>query len=292
MNPNQVICTDLDGTLFYPKHRIRLLSNRNRKFLKKFFSDGGRLLLVSSRSSYMSHKVAVTLKRPLDAVCCNGSFVVCGDKIIKETFFDTVYLKKILADMRQNYDPPLILLTSKARNLVMTRTNVSHFTNIVYFLYNLFQGVYKDPFVRSDHIFAQEIERGKVYKMMVMIGLGKKNKTRAMEINRMLREKYPEAEFSWIGEFIEITPKGCSKSQGIAFYLEYNQISKDNVIVVGDSGNDISMFAAYPENSYCMAHANDHVQKHAKHIIKRFSDLEDVLYPSEDSNHPKKEERK
>ena len=114
----------------------------------------------------------------------------------------------------------------------------------------------------------------------------------AMEINRMLREKYPEAEFSWIGEFIEITPKGCSKSQGIAFYLEYNQISKDNVIVVGDSGNDISMFAAYPENSYCMAHANDHVQKHAKHIIKRFSDLEDVLYPSEDSNHPKKEERK
>jgi Cof subfamily protein (haloacid dehalogenase superfamily) len=289
MKQDKVIGTDLDGTLFYPKRRIRLLSTGNKAFINRFIDDGGKLLIVSSRSDYMSHKVALALHRNLDTVCCNGSFVICNNQIIKETFFDTAYLKALLADLRKQFDPPLILLTSKDRNLVMTRTKVSHFTNFGYFLYNFFQGVYKEPFVRSDHIFAQEIEKGKVYKMMVMIGVGKKSKAQAMEINRALREKYPGAEFSWIGEFIEITPKGCSKSSGIAFYLDYNHISRDNVIVVGDSGNDISMFEAYPENSYCMAHGNDHVQRHAKHIIKRFSDLESVLYPSEDSNLPKKE---
>lgn len=289
MIQDKVIGTDLDGTLFYPKRRIRLLSSGNKAFINRFLNDGGRLLIVSSRSDFMSQKVALALHHNLDTVCCNGSFVICNNQIIKETFFDTAYLKALLADLRKQFDPPLILLTSKDRNLVMTRTKVSHITNFGYFLYNFFQGVYKEPFVRSDHIFAQEIEKGKVYKMMVMIGVSKKSKAQAMEINRALREKYPGAEFSWIGEFIEITPKGCSKSSGIAFYLDYNHISRDNVIVVGDSGNDISMFEAYPENSYCMAHGNDHVQRHAKHIIKRFSDLESVLYPSEDSNLPKKE---
>ena len=291
MIKGKVIATDLDGTLFYPKKRIRMLSDSNRKFINRFLDDGGKLLLVSSRGLYISHKVPLNLHRPVDTVCCNGSFVICNDQIIKETFFDTAYLKTILNDMRSHYDPPLILLTSKDRNLVMTRTNVSHFTNFAYFVYNFFQVAYKEPFVRSDHIFASEIEKGKVYKIMVMIGLSKKKKAEAMEINRMLREKYPDAEFSWIGEFIEITPKGCSKSEGIAFYLEYNRISRDNVIVVGDSGNDISMFEAFPENSYCMGHANEHVQKHARHIIKRFSDLENELYPSEDS-HPSEKEVK
>jgi hypothetical protein len=63
----------------------------------------------------------------------------------------------------------------------------------------------------------------------------------------LLRLRYPEAEFSWVEQCIEITPKGCSKSEGIAFYLDYNHLSRDNVLVIGDSGNDISMFEAFKE---------------------------------------------
>lgn len=285
------IATDLDGTLFYPKKTIRMITSHNRKFINRFMDDGGHVIIVSSRSTYISQKVSSNLHRQIDTVCCNGSFVICNNQIIKETFFETSYLKAILAYMRNTFDPPMILLTSKDRNLVLTRTNVSKMTNVLYFIWNFLQGVYRDPFVRSDHIFAREVEKGQVYKIMCMIGITKSKMTQAMYINDLLREKFPEAEFSWIGQFIEITPKGCSKSEGLAFYLDYNKISRDNVIVVGDSGNDISMFEAFNKQSYCMAHADKRVQKHAAHIIRRFSDLEKVLYPSEDSKESEKEEK-
>lgn len=289
---NTVIATDLDGTLFYPKKNIRMLTSKNRKFAHRFIDDGGHFVIVSSRSTYLSNKVSSNLKRPIDTVCCDGAFVISNHQIIKEEFFETGELKKLLAFLRNTFDPPLIALTSKDRNFVMTRTNMSRFTNFGYFLWYFVQGVYRDPFVRSDHVFATEIEKGQVYKIMMMIGISKSKKKRGMYINQFLREKFPEFEFSWIGEFIEITPKGCSKSSGLAFYLDYNKISRDNVIVVGDSGNDISMFKEFPNHSYCMEHAGQHVQKYAKNIINRFSDLEEVLYPSEDSKASEKEEKK
>ena len=33
----KLIATDLDGTLFYPKKRITVLSKENRKFLKRIY---------------------------------------------------------------------------------------------------------------------------------------------------------------------------------------------------------------------------------------------------------------
>jgi hydroxymethylpyrimidine pyrophosphatase-like HAD family hydrolase len=54
----------------------------------------------------------------------------------------------------------------------------------------------------------------------------------------------------------------------------------DNVLVVGDSGNDISMFQAFPGRSFCMDHSLEDVKQHASFVIKRFSDIENYVYPS------------
>ena len=37
------------------------------------------------------------------------------------------------------------------------------------------------------------------------------------------------------------------------------------------------------DQSYCMAHSPKEVRVHAKHVIRRVSDLETLLYPSADS---------
>jgi Cof subfamily protein (haloacid dehalogenase superfamily) len=280
----KVIATDLDGTLFYPRKRVRMIPKKSREFIERFIKDGGKLLLVSGRNRYISGKVTRNLGHQIDVVGCNGAFITSGGAIVKETFFDKEYLKKILADINREYDPPLVLLLTKRRNLVMTQTDVSHFTNFGYFLYELSQGVYKEPFIRSDRVFYEELAFGQVYKVMIMFGLSRKKRLGAKEANKLFRLRYPEAEFSWIGEFIEITPGGCSKSNGIAFYLDYNKIPHDNVLVVGDSGNDISMFEAFHEQSFCMDHGPEEVKKHASHVIKRFYDLASYIYPSEENS--------
>ena len=43
------------------------------------------------------------------------------------------------------------------------------------------------------------------------------------------------------------------------------------------------MFDAFYDQSYCMAHSPKEVRVHAKHVIRRVSDLETLLYPSADS---------
>ena len=41
----KAIATDLDGTLFYPKRKIRLLKTKNRKFLKKLDENDIEIVL-------------------------------------------------------------------------------------------------------------------------------------------------------------------------------------------------------------------------------------------------------
>jgi Cof subfamily protein (haloacid dehalogenase superfamily) len=281
---DKVIATDLDGTLFYPRKRIRMISNDNRSFINKFMDDGGKLLLVSGRNRYFGEKVAQNLHRPVDVVGCNGSFVLSDGKLAKESFFNKDLLKKILTETCREYKIPLVMLFTKKNNLVIPRTGVSWFVGLCYSTYEFFQGTYREPVVRSDKTYYEELEAGEVYKAMLFFGPTKKYKKKAREANKLLRLRYPDAEFSWTEQCIEITPKGCSKSEGIAFYLDYNHLSRDNVLVIGDSGNDISMFEAFKDESFCMHHSPEEVKKHASHVIKRFHDLESYIYPSEENS--------
>jgi Cof subfamily protein (haloacid dehalogenase superfamily) len=284
MSLNKVIATDLDGTLFYPRKRIRMISKDNRAFIGRFMDDGGRLLIVSGRNRYFGEKVAQNLHREIDVVGCNGSFIMSNGKVIKESFFDKESLKKILTETRREYKIPLVLLFTKTHNLVIQRSGIGWLTGLMYSSYELTQGTYREPVVRSDRVYYEELEKGEVYKAMIFFGALPHYKNVAREANKLLRLRYPEAEFSWVNQCIEITPKGASKSEGIAFYLDYNHLNRDNVLVIGDSGNDISMFEAFKEESFCMDHSPDEVKKHASHIIKRFYDLESYIYPSEETS--------
>jgi Cof subfamily protein (haloacid dehalogenase superfamily) len=288
----KVIATDLDGTLFYPRKRIRMISADNRQFINKFMDDGGRLLIVSGRNRFFGEKVGANLHRQVDVVGCNGAFVLSNDVLVKESFFDKETLKQILKEVQREYHIPLIMLFTKHRNIVIPKTGVNWATSFAYAAYQSCQGTYREPVIRSDRVYYEELEKGEVYKAMLFFGVFKKAKKKAMEATKQLQERYPQAEFAWSEQTIEITPKGCAKSVGIQFYLDYNHINRDNVLVIGDSGNDISMFESFQDLSFCMDHSPDAVKKHAKHVIKRFYDLESYIYPSEESSNKISEKTK
>lgn len=278
----KIICTDLDGTLLYPKKKIRMLPSDTKRFLSRFKNDGGSILLVSGRNTAFPKKLFKKIEMEENYISCNGAVVVSKGKIIKETIFEPERIKSIISYMRNAYKIPLMIVFSKAHNMVCNVLEVSKITNIGYILYQFYQGVLKEPFIRNEKVFWDELEHGMVYKVMMMFGLTKKKIAKAKEANKELRERFKDVEFSWAGEFIEISPKGCTKSEGINFYLDYNRLSKDNVMVVGDSGNDISMFQTFKENSFCMDHGPEEVKKYVSHTIHRFSDLEGYIYPSEE----------
>ena len=279
----KVIATDLDGTLFYPRSPVHMIPKKNRLFLRRFIQDGGRLVVVSSRHKSFTDKIAKKLGAPVDVVGVDGTFVEINGEVVKQDYFDAESLRKLVYDLRDNYFPKMMMVTSKRYSVIQPRSFTSLLARIMYFLFEAFQGVYFEGWTVSDHLFFSEISKGEATKLMILIGLTKKKQRLAKKICEKLQSDYPQFDFVWLNQFIEITPKGCNKASGLSFYLDKLGVSGDNVKVVGDSGNDVPMFRLFHEQSYCMSHAPKEVQAEAAHVIDSVSDLEKELYPSEDS---------
>lgn len=275
---NKVIATDLDGTLFYPKARINMITKKNLAFLRRHSDAGGRIVLVSGRNSNFLQRVADKIDRPVDYIGCNAAFIKADGKYIKKVFFDKEKLNLALAEIDKLYAPRACFLMSEDNRFVSRDKFDSHFYRFAYKVWNFAQGAYREPLVVSKKQYDEIIDSGKVVKIMLLFGLGKKNCAKSKEANKVLRERFSDVlEASWSGEFIELSPAGCSKSEGLKYYLDYFNINHSDVYVVGDSGNDISMFNTFPEHSFCMKHASLSVSKYARFTIRRFSDIEKYI---------------
>ncbi len=64
---------------------------------------------------------------------------------------------------------------------------------------------------------------------------------------------------------IEVTVKGVNKGNALLAYCRKLGISKEEVIVFGDSENDLSMFRVFP-HSYAMANSEEETKRKAAHV--------------------------
>lgn len=67
--------------------------------------------------------------------------------------------------------------------------------------------------------------------------------------------------------FIEIMPKAINKASGVASLCRHYGFRYDEVAVIGDSFNDVSMFTQHFEHSFVMEDADPEVKAHAKHVV-------------------------
>ena len=180
------------------------------------------------------------------------------------------------------YQPKAMLMTTKNQPCVIYQPKkLNIFLKMGYKLWYIFQFHYKEPSVIDNDIFLDELRHGEVFKIMTFFGFGKKKGVLSKEINKELRENYPEIESSWSMIVNELTPKDCNKGAGLERYCRLLNIESKDVLVVGDSGNDISMFNRYHENSYCMSHAYPSVKKYAQHVISRVYKLDKLVLKGE-----------
>ncbi len=274
----KLIATDLDGTLFYPKKRIKMISKKSLLFLRNHIDKGGKLVLVSGRNSEYLKKVVRRINRPVDLIGCNAAYIMANNEVIKSENFEAKSTRIALEEIERDLPVKGFFIMSEDNRFVLRDKFANRVYRIAYKFWNFFQGVYREPSIVSKNQFYEIIDSGKAKKIMIFFGIGKRNILRSKETNKYLVEKYSHLfEPSWSNEFIELSPKGCSKSLGLKYYADYININHSDVYVVGDSGNDISMFKEFPENSFCMSHASLSVSKYAKHVIKSFDDLEKFI---------------
>jgi len=272
------LAVDLDGTLLYPSKLFRLIPKKNVKFIRKWIDAGNKLVLVSSRGPAFMERLKKEIERDIDFISYTSSYIVANNEVIRDVSISAEEMTSILDKIEEKHHPLAYLMDVKGQPLLIKDLAVGGgFLLFLYRIYWLFQGKKREPYILSNKTFEEKLKEGNIYKVMVFFGLAKKKGEISKEINKSLREQFTDVECSWSSIINEITPKNCNKGEGLKYYCDYLKINHDDVYVVGDSGNDISMFNLFHENSYCMAKAYPSVKKYAKHTISRVHKLDKLV---------------
>ena len=278
----KLLAIDLDGTLFYPKRIRKCICKKNVLFLRNWIDAGNKVVLVTSRSTQFTAKLKDEIQRPVDFINCCSSQIIANDKMVYDKAMPNKQLKQVLKHIEDTYEPIALLMTSENHPCIIKYSRrVSRVYTFFYRIWWWFQFSYREPFIADNEVFEKELESAKVYKIMTFIGLRKNKAKISKETNKELREEFPEIESSWTAQVNELTPMGCNKGNGVERYCQLVNINPDDVYVVGDSGNDITMFNKFHEHSYCMRRGHPSARKYAKHIISRVYKLEKLLLRGE-----------
>ena len=278
----KVLACDLDGTLFYPRQVGRCISRKNVRFLRRWIDAGNRVVLISSRSQEFLAKLEKEINRPFDTMSCSSSKITIDGNLVRDISMKNNEIKEIFEKVNEKYKPRGILLTAEGHPCVIFDPGrLSKFLLFMYYIWYFFQFKYREKIEINNELFLDLLDNGKVYKIMTFFGFGKRKGVLSKEINKALRERFPEIESSWSLIVNELTPKGCNKGEGLDCYCSKLNIDPNDVYVVGDSGNDIAMFQKYHEHSYCMAHAYPSVKKYAKHTVTRVYKLDKLVLKGE-----------
>lgn len=268
----KIIATDLDGTLFYPKDKVNMISAANLYFLQSFIDDGGEVILISGRSWDFCQKVIEKIGRKVSVISYNGGCVFDGEKLIKSEVIDNNVVSEIIEEVARDYHNTGVFLMSK-KGLTVKLKYKSKLMKTLYRNWYRGQKALAENYIDGYDVFDEELKNGTIYKFMLFFGLGKRNRQKAGKVTSILREKYDHIEANWSENVVEITGKGVIKANSLRELCKLKGYKDEDVIVVGDSGNDISMFKEFPENSFCMNHAPESVKKYAKYTLNKFEDL-------------------
>jgi Cof subfamily protein (haloacid dehalogenase superfamily) len=273
----KLFAIDLDGTLFYPKKRIRLVSKENVAFIKFAIAQGHQVVFVTSRNRQFVEKVLKQINVDIDFVCRNGCMVVHNHQVILDQSMTSKDVEDVTQYIQNRHPRFMFSIDTKNESNLVYTSNYVWYLDLIYRLYYLLQGRYREAYKKDNAYFIKQVKGDAIIqRLLIYFGISKKGKKVALEESKKLKKKFPQLEIAWINGLIEVATLGTNKATALKLLIEKKGILPKDVIVVGDSGNDIPMFKAFSQ-SYCMDHAHPEVKKYAKHLIKRVYNLKEII---------------
>ncbi len=273
----KILATDLDGTLFYPKRKIKMVTNANRRLLRDFENAGGEVVLVTGRSMATADKINRKLKTHVALLGCDGAFVYDEGKMKDRHPIDRKDLMELYMRMRAEYGIIGWLAFDDTKAVKIAPTNISKLLSFGAWLFNFFQGAYAEKYVFSEKVMIETLANKDVYKVMPMFGISKKASEKAkqalMALNDIFGQKLSIVAAS---QALEITAGGINKAKTLLEYIKERDIKPEEVAVCGDSDNDLSLFENF-QHSFAMESGEESVKSKASAIIHSVADVRPYL---------------
>lgn len=254
----KMICIDMDGTLLNSKKK---LSDGNKEALKKAYEMGVHIIICTGRNSRSALYFANEIGVESAAIANNGALVIDedGEVLIFKEALEKQQCEKILEVGKEYKAIPnfhglgKIYLNSKFRKFI----NNMFFNRNVPDKYKI-ENVYLNESNAWNSVFDDEKE---VFGKCIF--LDKKEKLKKIE--KSLND-VGSFEITYSGKFcLEINNKGVSKGRAVRILGENYGIKQEEIICIGDNGNDISMIK-YAGLGVAMKNGTDAVKEIADYI--------------------------
>lgn len=251
----KLIASDLDGTLLDEPNRI---SKINLDAIEYAYQKGAKFCFSTGRDLQSVKDITCLLKHKPVLLLGNGSEVYDEDEnLVFQNFFNNKYLEEVCEIMNE-HDVP---------HMVFTTDGFYTTTNPVEVRRRFIERIGKIRNQEMAHIFATNMDKPcnnlvqiediqeftKTKKVLKVEGFHYNSKP-VEDVKKEL-EKFTELSHLSTGKNnVEVTNLTATKGLALKRYCEHANIKKDEVMVMGDSHNDLSMFELFkysfaPENS-------------------------------------------
>jgi Cof subfamily protein (haloacid dehalogenase superfamily) len=253
-----VFC-DLDGTLLQDFHRI---DEQDILALKNAYHKGIKISIATGRLDYEIQMIMAKYDFKGYRISQNGGVIV-------NDLNETLYEKKLTTD-----GVKMILSALKGFETYIFIQTVNEY--IVPKRVKLIEEFeQKQPFLfyteKSD-IF-DTLDK---YEIITISLWAEENQN--LKIKKYLDTVLPNSITSTVSSkfTLDITCANNSKGNAISQICERDHIALNDIVVIGDSYNDISMFEL-TEHSFVMSHADDYVLSKAKFIVNSVKEVMDIV---------------
>lgn len=231
----KMICIDMDGTLLNSK---KSLSSVNKDALKKAYDIGVHIIICTGRNSKSALYFANEIGIQSAVIANNGALVIAegGEDLIFKDSLEKEQCQAILDVSRKYRAVPnfhalgKIYLNSKFRMFI----NNAFFNRNVSEKYKI-----KNICLKNDSEWSALFDQKKeVFGKCIMLDVSK-DKLKKIEDEL---SKTGMFEITYSGKFcLEINSKGVGKGKAVDMIAKHYEIKQEEVICIGDNGNDISM---------------------------------------------------
>lgn len=250
--------TDLDGTLL---NKESSLSKKSLDIINTFIKNGGLFTYATARSYNSSSIVTKGLDIELPVIIYNGGFLydITQDKFIHKTLFNKSEILKLKSIAQTSGLTPLVYTFINGEEKILWNNNSKLSEGFKYYLSNRANDKRLTPVKSLEKSFCGDIfyitfiesysDINPVYEIIKDCN----------EFNVVFQQELYRQEY-----WCEIMPSQASKANALKILKEL--LDCDELIVFGDSFNDIPMFKI-ADKSFAVKNAKDKLKHIATDII-------------------------
>jgi Cof subfamily protein (haloacid dehalogenase superfamily) len=254
----KLVCIDVDGTLLNNKHKI---TERTKEILLKAHKLGIHIVISTGRiytdAEYYSDLIG--LKSPV--IASNGAFIKEKDNnkvIYKEVLGEKLSLE-LLEKFHKHRIKPYFCTPYKF-----------YYGNIMFKIFNVATKIFggRSNKIDIEYVYSWEQWQKVLYKEkdnIVKCEIIYRNAAFIHELRNEL-QNIEQLEIVDSSKYnIEITRKGISKGKAVAMLASFYNLTREEIITIGDSENDLSMIE-YAGMGIAMGNALDIVKQKADYV--------------------------